>query len=171
MCVWISLTVNDRCGFAFFSDCPQVLFSFYICGLKLYLILSDVVIAFSDYKEKIEFTGQLLIEPKPKEPTKHQYDYGMCGKIWTKPSYSHIRGSKTVQATEYWKQQQSPPMYEVCPKSNLRILVEGKHWLASWLVCLSPNQVVQDWGLARAIVLCSWAGHFHTVHTLRWTWE
>ena len=29
-----------------------------------------------DYKKKIGFTGQLLIEPKPKEPMKHQYDYG-----------------------------------------------------------------------------------------------
>ncbi|WP_435308255.1 xylose isomerase [Sebaldella termitidis] len=28
-----------------------------------------------DYKEKIGFEGQLLIEPKPKEPTKHQYDF------------------------------------------------------------------------------------------------
>ncbi len=28
-----------------------------------------------DYKKKIGFTGQLLIEPKPKEPTKHQYDF------------------------------------------------------------------------------------------------
>jgi len=28
-----------------------------------------------EYKEKIGFTGQFLIEPKPKEPTKHQYDY------------------------------------------------------------------------------------------------
>ena len=28
-----------------------------------------------DYKEKIGFTGQFLLEPKPKEPTKHQYDY------------------------------------------------------------------------------------------------
>eukprot|EP01116_Phalansterium_solitarium_P016812 TRINITY_DN3988_c0_g1_i1.p1 TRINITY_DN3988_c0_g1~~TRINITY_DN3988_c0_g1_i1.p1 ORF type:complete len:503 (-),score=169.11 TRINITY_DN3988_c0_g1_i1:117-1487(-) len=27
------------------------------------------------YKEKIGFTGQFLIEPKPREPTKHQYDY------------------------------------------------------------------------------------------------
>lgn len=27
------------------------------------------------YKEKIGFQGQLLIEPKPKEPTRHQYDY------------------------------------------------------------------------------------------------
>ena len=27
-----------------------------------------------DYKEKIGFKGQFFIEPKPKEPTKHQYD-------------------------------------------------------------------------------------------------
>lgn len=29
----------------------------------------------AEYKKKIGFTGVLLIEPKPKEPTKHQYDY------------------------------------------------------------------------------------------------
>lgn len=28
-----------------------------------------------EYKHKIGFTGPLLIEPKPREPTKHQYDY------------------------------------------------------------------------------------------------
>ena len=28
-----------------------------------------------DYAKRIGFTGQFLIEPKPKEPTKHQYDY------------------------------------------------------------------------------------------------
>jgi xylose isomerase len=28
-----------------------------------------------DYKKSIGFTGRLLIEPKPQEPTKHQYDY------------------------------------------------------------------------------------------------
>ncbi len=28
-----------------------------------------------DYKHKIGFTGQILIEPKPKEPTAHQYDF------------------------------------------------------------------------------------------------
>ncbi|MGL4944645.1 MAG: xylose isomerase, partial [Fusobacteriaceae bacterium] len=28
-----------------------------------------------DYAEKIGFTGQFFIEPKPKEPTKHQYDF------------------------------------------------------------------------------------------------
>ena len=31
---------------------------------------------FPAYKKKIGWTGQFLIEPKPKEPTKHQYDYG-----------------------------------------------------------------------------------------------
>lgn len=29
----------------------------------------------SDYAREIGFTGQLLIEPKPKEPTTHQYDF------------------------------------------------------------------------------------------------
>lgn len=28
-----------------------------------------------NYKHKIGFTGQLMIEPKPKEPSRHQYDY------------------------------------------------------------------------------------------------
>jgi xylose isomerase len=29
----------------------------------------------ADYKRSIGFTGLLLLEPKPQEPTKHQYDY------------------------------------------------------------------------------------------------
>jgi len=29
----------------------------------------------ADYKHSIGFRGQLLLEPKPQEPTKHQYDY------------------------------------------------------------------------------------------------
>lgn len=33
-----------------------------------------------DYKHKIGFKGLLLIEPKPCEPTKHQYDYD-CGHV------------------------------------------------------------------------------------------
>ncbi|WP_068306392.1 xylose isomerase [Pararhodobacter sp. CCB-MM2] len=31
-----------------------------------------------DYKHKIGFKGPLLIEPKPQEPTKHQYDYDVA---------------------------------------------------------------------------------------------
>jgi xylose isomerase len=32
----------------------------------------------ADYASEIGFKGQLLIEPKPKEPTKHQYDYDVA---------------------------------------------------------------------------------------------
>lgn len=31
-----------------------------------------------DYAQKIGFNGQFLIEPKPKEPTKHQYDFDVA---------------------------------------------------------------------------------------------
>lgn len=31
-----------------------------------------------DYKHRIGFKGAILIEPKPKEPTKHQYDYDVA---------------------------------------------------------------------------------------------
>jgi xylose isomerase len=34
-----------------------------------------------DYAKKIGFTGQFLIEPKPKEPTKHQYDYDCAAMV------------------------------------------------------------------------------------------
>lgn len=35
----------------------------------------------AEYKKKIGFEGQLLIEPKPKEPTKHQYDYDAAAAV------------------------------------------------------------------------------------------
>lgn len=34
-----------------------------------------------DYAKEIGFTGQLLVEPKPKEPTKHQYDSDVAAVI------------------------------------------------------------------------------------------
>jgi xylose isomerase len=34
-----------------------------------------------DYKKKIGFQGQFLIEPKPKEPTVHQYDYDVANVV------------------------------------------------------------------------------------------
>src|SRR5215468_11178758 len=35
----------------------------------------------AQYKKKIGFTGQFLIEPKPKEPTVHQYDFDVANVI------------------------------------------------------------------------------------------
>jgi xylose isomerase len=34
-----------------------------------------------DYAKQIGFKGQFLIEPKPKEPTKHQYDFDVASGI------------------------------------------------------------------------------------------
>lgn len=41
----------------------------------LWYVMYLYILLFIDYEKKIGFEGQLLIEPKPKEPTKHQYDY------------------------------------------------------------------------------------------------
>ena len=52
--------------------------------MKQYLILNmkkelDNLARFLElvvnYKHKIGFKGQILLEPKPHEPTKHQYDF------------------------------------------------------------------------------------------------
>ena len=40
-----------------------------------------------DYKKQIGFTGQLLIEPKPKEPTVHQYDFDAAAVVAFLTSY------------------------------------------------------------------------------------
>ena len=47
----------------------------------------------ADYKKKIGFSGQLLIEPKPKEPMKHQYDYGELGALRTSECVYHFECS------------------------------------------------------------------------------
>ena len=31
-----------------------------------------------DYKHKIGFPGMILVEPKPQEPSKHQYDFDVA---------------------------------------------------------------------------------------------
>jgi xylose isomerase len=47
-----------------------------------------------DYKKKIGFKGQFLIEPKPKEPTKHQYDFDtatVLGFLRAHDLYEHFK--------------------------------------------------------------------------------
>jgi xylose isomerase len=47
-----------------------------------------------DYAKKIGFSGQFLIEPKPKEPTKHQYDFDVASGIAFLRSYGLDRHFK-----------------------------------------------------------------------------
>ena len=61
-----------------------------------------------DYKKKIRFTGQLYIEPKPKEPTKHQYDFdaGNCYAFLLKNNlvdYFKLNISPSLSAAPYSK--------------------------------------------------------------------
>jgi len=60
-------TILFSCIVYFFIDVNDIL------AIMSFDLLFFCVLA---YKEKIGFNGQLLIEPKPKEPSKHQYDYG-----------------------------------------------------------------------------------------------
>jgi xylose isomerase len=41
-------------------------------------LLARFLAMVADYKHRIGFKGTLLIEPKPQEPTKHQYDYDVA---------------------------------------------------------------------------------------------
>ncbi len=47
-----------------------------------------------EYAKEINFTGQLLVEPKPKEPTKHQYDFDVAAVIGFLHHYDLIQHVK-----------------------------------------------------------------------------
>ena len=47
-----------------------------------------------DYARSIGFQGQLLIEPKPKEPTKHQYDFDVASGVAFLRTYGLARHFK-----------------------------------------------------------------------------
>lgn len=47
-----------------------------------------------DYKKKIGFDGQFLIEPKPKEPTKHQYDTDAAATLYFLKEYNLLEHFK-----------------------------------------------------------------------------
>jgi len=49
-----------------------------------------------DYAKSIGFKGQFLIEPKPKEPTKHQYDFDVASGIAFLRTYGLERTSSST---------------------------------------------------------------------------
>ncbi|GIW80680.1 MAG: xylose isomerase [Gemmatales bacterium] len=54
-----------------------------------------------EYKKKIGFEGQFLIEPKPKEPTKHQYDYDVAAVVAFLRSYDLVEHFKLNVETNH----------------------------------------------------------------------
>ena len=68
----------------FFTKMPNVKSRSYEQKMLIFVV-SKQIVSLSAFKKKIGFTGQFLVEPKPKEPTRHQYDYGklrVCLMIW-----------------------------------------------------------------------------------------
>ena len=62
------------------------------------LIMFLVICFLSEYKEKIGLKCQFLIEPKAKEPMKHQYDYGAA--LFVDVCYISVCRSKRVTVVE-----------------------------------------------------------------------
>jgi xylose isomerase len=54
-----------------------------------------------DYKKKLGFTGQFLIEPKPKEPTVHQYDFDCAAVVAFLRTYGLDRDFKLNVETNH----------------------------------------------------------------------
>ncbi len=59
-------------------------------NIKLLVLTVRFIIGLAvDYKQHIGFHGQLLIEPKPREPTKHQYDFDSATGTRYKDTHVH----------------------------------------------------------------------------------
>jgi xylose isomerase len=54
-----------------------------------------------DYKKKISFGGQFLIEPKPKEPTVHQYDFDCAAVVAFLRTYGLVENFKLNVETNH----------------------------------------------------------------------
>lgn len=75
-----------------------------------------------DYKKKIGFAGQFLIEPKPKEPTKHQYDYDAAAVVAFLKSYDLDKDFKLNIETNHATLAGHTMMHELDYASGLGML-------------------------------------------------
>ena len=71
-----------------------------------------------DYGRKIGFTGDFYLEPKPKEPTKHQYDFDASTVLSFLRKYGLDKDFKLN--IDY--------PYEVIRKDNLMLWMTGEEW-------------------------------------------
>src|SRR5690606_13813748 len=75
-----------------------------------------------DYKKKIGFQGQFLIEPKPKEPTKHQYDYDCAAVVAFLKNYDLADDFKINVETNHATLAGHTMMHELAYASQLGML-------------------------------------------------
>ena len=70
----------------------------------------------AEHKQRIGFRGQLLIEPKPMEPTKHQYDYDVA----TVHGFLVRHGLEGEYAAEHRGEPRDARRSQLPPRSGLR---------------------------------------------------
>ena len=75
-----------------------------------------------EHKQKIGFTGQFLIEPKPKEPTKHQYDYDSAAVVAFLKNYGLVDHFKLNIETNHATLAGHTMMHELAYASSLGLL-------------------------------------------------
>src|SRR5205823_6573739 len=75
-----------------------------------------------DYKKKIGFGGQFLIEPKPKEPTVHQYDFDVANVIAFLRGYGLVEHFKLNVETNHATLAGHTMMHELTYASINRLL-------------------------------------------------
>jgi xylose isomerase len=75
-----------------------------------------------DYKKKIGFGGQFLIEPKPKEPTAHQYDFDAAACINFLRQYGLTNSCKLNIETNHATLAAHSMMHELLTASNAGLL-------------------------------------------------
>src|SRR5687767_7254429 len=75
-----------------------------------------------DYAKKIGFKGQFLIEPKPKEPTKHQYDYDCAAVVAFMKTYGLLDHFKLNIETNHATLAGHTVMHELQYAANLGLL-------------------------------------------------
>src|SRR5205823_1171164 len=75
-----------------------------------------------DYKKKIGFTGQFLIEPKPMEPTAHQYDFDAAAVVAFLRTYGLAEHFKLNIETNHATLAGHTMTHELAYASNLGLL-------------------------------------------------
>jgi xylose isomerase len=75
-----------------------------------------------DYKKKIGFAGQFLIEPKPKEPTTHQYDFDAAACINFLRQYDLLDKMKLNLETNHATLAGHTMMHDMITASNAGVL-------------------------------------------------
>jgi xylose isomerase len=106
-----------------------------------------------DFKKRLGFAGTFLIEPKPKEPTKHQYDYDVAAVVAFLKSYGLEREFKLNIETNHATLAGHSMMHELAYASSLGMLGSVDANFGDLLLGWDTDQFPTDYYLATQVML------------------